>query len=77
VRAVLAFGSPLAGHGVDTTGFLDAGIASLLEHRAYIDGLHQPDFDAAEFLESGARQTGTRLGTTFGASFEVFALSDF
>ena len=77
VRAVLACASPMAGHAVDTTGFLDAGIASLLEHQAYIDGLNQPDFDPAEFLEGVARQTGTRLGTTFGASFEVFPLGDF
>lgn len=77
VRAVLAFGSPLAGHAVDTTGFLDAGIASLLEHRAYIDGLNQPDFDPAEFLEGVARQTGTRLGTRFAASFEVFPFGGF
>ena len=77
VRAVLAFGSPLATHAVDTTGYLLAGINSLLEHAAYIKGLDQPDFDPAEFLESGARQSGTRLGTTFATGFEVFPMSEF
>ena len=77
VRAVLACGSPTGAHGVDTTGFLDAGIASLLEHQAYIDGLNHPEFDPAEFLEGVARQCGTRLGTAYGASFEVFPLGDF
>ncbi len=77
VRAVMAFGSPMAGHAADTTAFLDAGIASLLEHRAYIDGLNQPDFDPAEFLEGMARETGTRLGTKFATPFEIFPLGDF
>lgn len=77
VRAVLAAGSPDSAHGVDTTDHLAAGIASLLEHRAYIAGLNQPDFDPEEFLEGWARQAGARLGTTFAASFEVFPLGDF
>jgi LmbE family N-acetylglucosaminyl deacetylase len=77
VRALLSAGSPEATHAVDTTWYLDAGIASLLEHRAYIDGLNQPDFDPQEFLEAGARQAGTRLGTTFAASFEVVPFGDF
>jgi LmbE family N-acetylglucosaminyl deacetylase len=77
VRAVLAGGSPDGTHGVDTTDFLDKGIASLEEHRAYIDGLGQPDFDIAEFLESFARMGGARLGTKFAATFEVFPFGPF
>ena len=33
--------------------------------------------DPEEFLESFARMTGTRLGCTFGVSFEVFPLQLF
>jgi LmbE family N-acetylglucosaminyl deacetylase len=77
VRAVLAGGSPQGTYGVDTTDFLDKGIASLEEHRAYIDGLGYPDFDPAEFLESFARMGGTRMGTTFAATFEAFPFGEF
>jgi LmbE family N-acetylglucosaminyl deacetylase len=74
VRAVWAAGSPLAGHGVDTTDHFDAGVASLAAHKAYIDGLGWADFDPAEFLEGIARATGTRLGTPTAAAFEVFPM---
>jgi LmbE family N-acetylglucosaminyl deacetylase len=75
VRQVWAAGSPNARHGVDTTTSFELGVASLEAHQAYIDGLGWPDFDAREFLESVARPTGSRLGATFGTSFEVFRTS--
>jgi LmbE family N-acetylglucosaminyl deacetylase len=74
VRAVWAFGSPGARHGVDTTGTFDAGVASLEAHAAYIDGLGWADFDAREFLEGMARANGQRLGVAFAAPFEVFPM---
>jgi LmbE family N-acetylglucosaminyl deacetylase len=72
VRQVWASGSPDSRHGVDTTATFSRGVASLEAHRAYIDGLGWADFDPEEFLESAARPAGTRLGTTFGTTFEVF-----
>ncbi len=74
VREVWAFGSPQATHAVDTTDTFRAGVASLEAHRAYIDGLGWQDFDAAEFLEGGARAAGQRLGTAMAAPFEVFPM---
>jgi LmbE family N-acetylglucosaminyl deacetylase len=74
VTAVWAFGSPQSGHAVDTTDTFDAGVASLEAHGAYIDGLGWEDFDAREFLEGMARQTGQRLGAPFAAPFEVFPM---
>jgi LmbE family N-acetylglucosaminyl deacetylase len=74
VRAVWAFGSPDAKHGVDTTDTFDAGVASLEAHRAYIDGLGWENFDAGEFLEGFGRQLGQRMGVAFAASFEVFPM---
>jgi LmbE family N-acetylglucosaminyl deacetylase len=74
VREVWAFGSPDSGHAVDTTDTFDAGVASLEAHGAYIDGLGWEDFDAREFLEGMARQTGQRLGTPFAAPFQVFPM---
>jgi LmbE family N-acetylglucosaminyl deacetylase len=72
VRQVWAAGSPDSRHGVDTTDTFQLGVTSLEAHHAYIDGLGWADFDPEEFLESISRPAGTRLGTTFGATFEVF-----
>ncbi|WP_148614871.1 PIG-L deacetylase family protein [Nocardioides rubriscoriae] len=74
VREVWAFGSPEATHGVDTTATFDRGVASLEAHAAYIEGLGWEHFDAREMLEGFARPVGHRLGVTFGAAFEVFAM---
>lgn len=74
VREVWAFGSPESEHAVDTTATFDAGVASLEAHAAYIDGLGWADWDPREFLEGMARGTGTRLGVTFAAPFEVFPM---
>ncbi len=74
VREVWAFGSPQAGHAVDTTDTFDAGVASLEAHAAYIEGLGWENFDPREFLEGMARPTGGRLGVPMAAPFEVFPM---
>lgn len=75
VRAVWASGSPEARHAVDTTETFAAGVASLRAHGAYIDGLGWDDFDEEEFLAGISRGTGSRLGTTHAAPFEVYSLT--
>ena len=60
VRQVWAAFSPDGKHAVETTQTFERGVASLAAHKAYIDGLGWESFDPAEFLESGARQAGTR-----------------
>ncbi|HWJ68411.1 MAG TPA: PIG-L deacetylase family protein [Nocardioides sp.] len=74
VREVWAFGSPESTHAVDTTDTFDAGVESLKAHAAYIDGLGWENWDPREFLEGMARATGSRLGVTFAAPFEVFPM---
>jgi LmbE family N-acetylglucosaminyl deacetylase len=74
VRAVWAAGSPESGHAVDTSETINAGIASLQAHRAYIDGLGWDDFDPREFLEGRSREAGKGLGTRFAAPFEVYRM---
>lgn len=74
VRQVWAAGSPQSAHAADITDTFNVGVESLKAHTAYIDGLGWEHFDPAEFLEGGARQAGTRLGTTFATGFEVFDL---
>jgi LmbE family N-acetylglucosaminyl deacetylase len=74
VHTVLV-GSPTPTHGVDVTAHFAAGIESLKAHAAYLEGLgDHPMADPEEFLESFARQTGTRLGCTFGVGFEVISV---
>ncbi|AWB91850.1 PIG-L deacetylase family protein [Aeromicrobium chenweiae] len=75
VKQVWAAGSPDATHAVDTTDTFDRGVESLAAHKAYIDGLGWEDFDPAEFLAGVSRPTGSRLGTTHAAAFEVFNLA--
>ncbi|MGH3361910.1 MAG: PIG-L deacetylase family protein [Nocardioides sp.] len=74
VREVWAFGSPQAGHAVDTTDTFETGVESLTAHQAYIDGLGWEHFDPREFLEGFGRQTGQRIGVAFAAGFEVFPM---
>ena len=74
VREVWAGGSPKSKHAVDTTDTFDLGVRSLEAHAAYLRGLGTGDFDAEEFLEGFSRQTGTRLGTKYATSVEVFKL---
>jgi LmbE family N-acetylglucosaminyl deacetylase len=74
VREVWAASSPEGRHGVETTETFQRGVESLAAHKAYIDGLGWELFDPAEFLESGARQAGTRLGVPMATAFEVFSM---
>lgn len=77
VTQILVAGSPRAGHGVDVTDAFPRGVASLRAHEQYLRGLGSGDFDVEEFLESMARQVGTRLGCRYGVAFEVYPLSGF
>ena len=74
VRAVWAGGSPQATHAVDVTDTFGAGVASLKEHRAYIEGLGWEGWDPEEFLDGILRAGGQGLGVTHAATFEVFPL---
>jgi LmbE family N-acetylglucosaminyl deacetylase len=72
VSTVLVSASPHVTHAVDVSEHFETGLASLRAHEAYLRGLGDgPMADPAEFLESFARQTGTRIGVRFGVAFEV------
>ena len=72
VTTVLVGGVPGAGYGVDVTETFALGVASLAAHAAYLQGLGPgPMSDPEEFLESFARQVGTRLGCRYGVAFDV------
>ncbi|RAY11616.1 PIG-L family deacetylase [Actinomadura craniellae] len=73
VRFALFANSPAAGHYVDVTGHLAAGVASLRAHRIYFENLGQ-DFDPDAFLTGIAAGTGSRVGITHAMPFELIEL---
>jgi LmbE family N-acetylglucosaminyl deacetylase len=66
-------GSLAASHFVDVTATLDAGVASLREHRAYIEGLGQ-DFDPDSFLRQMAGYGGMAAGCELAVLFQRYPL---
>lgn len=60
-------------HAVDVTGYLDAGVASLEAHRAYLDGLGQA-VDVREMLTGFTSEGGKGLGTEMAVAFEVVGI---
>ena len=68
---VAAVGEPT--HFVDVTATIDAGIASLKEHRAYIEGLGR-EFDPDEFLRNMAGYVGLGAGCDYAVSFRHYPM---
>ena len=73
VKRVLIAGANAPTHAVDVTDFIDQGVASLEEHRAYIAGLGQ-DFDPDFFLRMNANSVGERFGCDYAVSFQLLAI---
>jgi LmbE family N-acetylglucosaminyl deacetylase len=71
VRLVAFNASPAATHAVDVTGFLERGVASLREHRAYLEGLGDGTTDPDAFLRGSAESVGARQGVEHAVAFEV------
>src|SRR5215204_2496780 len=74
VRYVCLAGAAEPNIGVDVTGFLDRGIASLQAHRVYMDGLGAAAFDSAEFLSWMAAGSGERMGVDAAVLFDLHTL---
>ena len=66
IRAIYVAATGNPSHYVDTTATIEAGIASLREHKAYLDGLGR-DFDPDEFL----RNMGGFVGLAAGCEYAV------
>ena len=73
VREALVCGSPLATHAADVGETVDLAVASLAEHRAYLEGLgDHPMADPEtlrDWLEVAGRQAG---GLDAAVTFELF-----
>ncbi len=73
VRFVAFGNSPQATHGVDVTGHLDRGIASLEEHEVYLAGLPEGTMgtDPEAMLRGFAESFGPSIGVEHAVPFEV------
>lgn len=76
VRFALFGGSPRATHGCDIGETLAAGIASLEQHRAYLDALPDGTLgkDVEPFLRGMAEAAGPLLGVELATTFELIPL---
>ena len=58
-------------HPTDVTDTIDAGVASLQEHRQYIDGLGESAPDPDSMLRGFAAMMGERFGGRLAVTFEL------
>jgi LmbE family N-acetylglucosaminyl deacetylase len=75
-RFALFSGSPEVTHATDVTDTLDAGVASLRAHQAYLDALPEGTVgkDPEPFLRGMAEEAGPVIGVAAAVTFELVAL---
>ncbi len=73
VSRVLVAASPAARHAVDVTGAVDDAVASLAEHRAYLEGLGDHPMADPEWLRPLLAETGAAAGVDAAVAVELFA----
>jgi LmbE family N-acetylglucosaminyl deacetylase len=71
IREAYVFGAAEPTHFVDVSTTLEAGVASLREHRAYLEGLGR-DFDPDGFLRDMAGFAGMAAGCEYAVTFRRF-----
>jgi LmbE family N-acetylglucosaminyl deacetylase len=74
LRFAIFGGSTEPTHAVDVTATIDLGVASLREHRTYLEALGGGMSDPDSFLRDLARATGPTIGVEAAVSFEMVAL---
>ncbi|QBI19554.1 PIG-L family deacetylase [Egibacter rhizosphaerae] len=72
VRRAMVAGSPHARHAIDVSGTVDAAVASLAEHRAYLEGLGDHPMADPEFLRWVLADAGARAGRDAAVAIELF-----
>ena len=73
VKDAYVAGTASPGHFVDVTATIDRGVASLREHRAYLEGLGG-DFDPDEFLKNAAGYVGLGAGCDYAVGLRHFPM---
>ncbi len=71
IKAAYVVGADEPTHFVDVTGTIDLGVASLREHRAYIEGLGR-EFDPDQFLRDAAGYVGLGAGCDYAVSLRRY-----
>jgi LmbE family N-acetylglucosaminyl deacetylase len=71
IKVVYVAAASVPTHFVDVTATIDAGVTSLREHKAYIDGLGT-DFDPDEFLRNISGYAGMAAGCEYAVLFQEF-----
>ena len=71
ITGVYVAADPDPTHFVDVTATIDRGVASLREHRAYLEGLGG-DFDPDPFLRAGAAEAGHDAGVPAAVTFRRY-----
>ena len=69
---VLVAGSPQATHAIDVSDTVDLAIASLAEHKLYLEGLGDHPMADPEFLRWLLADTGAKLGVDAAVGVEVY-----
>ncbi len=73
VKRALVTSSPQSDHAMDVTAGVDLAVASLSEHRAYLDGLGEHPMADPEFVRMMLEQTGQRFsGSGAALAFELY-----
>jgi len=73
IKDAYVIGTSEPSHFVDVTDSIEAGIASLREHRAYLDGLGG-DFDPDEFLRNMAGYVGLGAGVDYAVGLRHYPM---
>jgi LmbE family N-acetylglucosaminyl deacetylase len=73
ITAAYVFASGEPTHFVDVTDTIELGVASLREHRAYIEGLGR-EFDPDEFLRQMAGYVGLGAGCDYAVSMHRYPM---
>ena len=73
IRDVYVVGAGSPTHFVDVTDTVDAGVASLLEHKAYLDGLGG-DFNPDDFIRNMTGFGGMAAGCEYAVLFQRFSV---
>lgn len=74
IKNIYVAGASASTHFVDVSDTIDRGVASLREHRLYIEGL-ATDFDPDEFLRQIAGYGGMAAGCEYAVLFQSFNAS--
>lgn len=72
VARVLVASSPQARHAIDVSATVDVAVASLAEHRAYLDGLGDHPMSDPELLRWWLGDVGARVGCDAALAVELF-----